>query len=83
MKSLFFSFLAIMKQIRNQELLIRIALRIKQLREQKNVSQEIMYIDTQIHIARIETAKCNLSISTLDAICKYFDITLSEFFQGV
>lgn len=72
-----------MKQMRNQELLIRIAVRIKQLRESKGVSQEIMYMDTQIHVARIETAKVNISVSTLDAICRYFDITLSEFFAGI
>lgn len=69
--------------MRNQELLIRIAVRIKQLRESKGVSQEIMYMDTQIHVARIETAKVNISVSTLDAICRYFDITLSEFFAGI
>lgn len=79
----FFLLLANMKQIRNQELLIHIALRIKQLREKNGVSQEIMYFDTQIHVARIETAKCNLTISTLDAICAYFGITLSEFFAGI
>lgn len=72
-----------MKQVRNQELLLKIALRIKQLRELKGISQEIMYMDTQIHVARIETAKVNISVSTLDAICRYFGITLSEFFQSL
>lgn len=72
-----------MKQVRNQELLLKIALRIKQLRELKGVSQEIMYMDTQIHVARIETAKVNISVSTLDAICQYFGITLGDFFQSL
>lgn len=70
-----------MKQIRNQDLLLQIALRIKQLRDMRGISQEVMYMDTQIHIARIETAKVNVSVSTLYAICHYFDITLAEFFQ--
>ncbi len=69
-----------MKQIRNQDLLLRIALRIKRLRELRGISQEVMYMDTQIHVARIETARVNISVSTLDAICRYFDITLAEFF---
>ena len=70
-----------MKQIRNQELLLQIALRIKQLREKRGVSQEIMYMDTQIHVARIETAKINVSVSTLHAICAYFGISFAEFFE--
>lgn len=72
-----------MKQIRNQQLLLSIALRIKQLREKKGVSQEVMYMDTQIHVARIETAKFNVTVSTLDAICEYFGVSLSEFFDGI
>lgn len=47
----------------------------------RGVSQEVMYMDTQIHIARIETAKVNISVSTIDAICSYFGISLSEFFE--
>lgn len=42
-----------------------------------------MYIDTNIHIARIETAKVNISVSTLKAICDYFGISLAEFFGGM
>ncbi|MCH5329077.1 MAG: helix-turn-helix transcriptional regulator [Coprobacter sp.] len=72
-----------MKQIRNQELLLNIALKIKRLREDRGISQEIMYMDTQIHIARIETAKINISISTLDAICRYFGISLSDFLKDL
>lgn len=72
-----------MKQLRNQELLMQIALRIKQLRELNGISQEVMYMDTQIHVARIETAKINVSVSTLESICRYFGITLAEFFDGM
>ena len=69
-----------MEQIRNTILLQKIAIVIKELREAKNLTQEDVYIDTNIHIGRIETARCNTSISTLAAICKYFKISLSEFF---
>jgi len=70
-------------QRRNNDLLLKIAQRIKQLREEHNVSQDDMYIDTEIHIARIETAKVNLSVSTLKDICDYFEISLADFFNGV
>ncbi len=69
-----------MQQIRNTILLKKIALCIKQLREQKNATQEDVYIDTNIHIGRIETARCNISVSTLAALCKYFKISMSDFF---
>jgi len=62
-------------------LLSKIAKKIKQLREEKNVSQEMFYIDTDIHIARIETGKQNVTISTLQAICEYFEISLSDFLK--
>ena len=49
-----------MGQIRDTKQLQKIALGIKQLREDKNLSQEEVYNDTNIHIGRIETAKANL-----------------------
>jgi transcriptional regulator with XRE-family HTH domain len=71
------------KQRCNTELLSKIVKRIKQLREEKNVSQETFYFDTEIHIARIETGKTNITVSTLKDICDYFNISLSEFFLTI
>jgi transcriptional regulator with XRE-family HTH domain len=72
-----------MPQIKDTKLLQKIALVIKQLRETKDVTQEEVYNDINIHIGRIETAKANLSVSTLSALCKYFKIKLSEFHRMV
>jgi transcriptional regulator with XRE-family HTH domain len=72
-----------MAQIRNQILLNKIALRLKELREEKGVSQEHLYNETEIHIARVETAKVNVSVSTLERLCSYFGLTLGEFFAGI
>jgi len=71
------------KQRCNKDLLLKIARRIKQLREEKNISQEVFYIDTDIHIARIETGKLNITVSTLQAICEYFEIGLFDFFKDI
>ena len=79
----YFSSIALMGQIRNQELLNKIAHRIKKLREKTSTTQEQFYFDTGIHLARIETGKTNISVSTLDAICKYFNLSLEEFFGGI
>jgi len=72
-----------MAQIRDQELLQKIALRLKRLRDKKGVSQEDVLNETDIHIARVETAKVNVSVSTLSKLCAYFDVSLSEFFKGI
>jgi transcriptional regulator with XRE-family HTH domain len=72
-----------MGQIRDIKLLQKIALVIKQLREENNLTQEDVYNDTNIHIGRIETSKANLSVSTLSALCKYFKIKISEFHKRV
>lgn len=70
-----------MGQIKNKKLLKAIAIQLKELRESNNITQEDFYNDTSIHIARIETGNSNITISTLDAICKYFDLSISKFFS--
>jgi transcriptional regulator with XRE-family HTH domain len=72
-----------MGQMRNDKLLRLIALKIKELRLQRNITQEDFYNDTTIHIARIETGKVNITVSTIKAICSYFNISLGEFFSKV
>jgi transcriptional regulator with XRE-family HTH domain len=72
-----------MPQIRDKKLLQKIAIVIKELRNNIELSQEEVYNETNIHIGRIETAKANLSVSTLSALCKFFRISLSEFHKKV
>jgi transcriptional regulator with XRE-family HTH domain len=72
-----------MGQLRDKKLLKNIALVIKELRETNDLTQEEVYNDTNIHIGRIETAKANLTVSTLSALCNYFKISLSEFHEKV
>lgn len=71
------------KQRINKILVSSIAKHIKQLREDKGISQEMFYIDTDIHIGRIESGKSNITVSTLSSICDYFDLTLVDFFKGI
>jgi transcriptional regulator with XRE-family HTH domain len=72
-----------MAQMRNKKLLQKIAVVVKELRTNEDISQEDFYNDTNIHIGRIETSKVNVTVSTLSAICKYFKISLSEFHKKV
>lgn len=68
-------------EIDNKNELLKLASKVKKLRINKGVTQEIALIDTGIHFGRIEQGKRDISYTTLVKICKYFQITLSEFFN--
>jgi len=67
----------------DEEAMMAVAKRLKQIRENKGLSQESVFIDTDYNIGRIEVGKTNLSISTISILCKYYGITLEEFFKGI
>jgi transcriptional regulator with XRE-family HTH domain len=70
-------------QVKNQKLMEQIARKIKSLRGKSGLSQEAVYHDTGIHIGRIEAGQSNITVSTLDAICTYFDTDLETFFVEI
>jgi transcriptional regulator with XRE-family HTH domain len=55
--------------------------RIKVLREQKKITQEVFFHDTGINIGRIERAERDISMSTLYNVCRYLEVSLKEFFK--
>lgn len=67
----------------DKALVDKIIAKIRKLRAQKPVTLQEFYNDTGIHLARIESEKRDLPISTLKRICDYFGITLSEFLKGL
>ena len=69
--------------MRDDKLLISIALVLKELRESRSVSQQDVYLETNVHIGRIENGKTNPSVSTLSVLLKYFRIRMSEFYTMV
>ncbi len=71
------------QEIRDAELLGKIAVQLKQIRKERDITQDIFFYDTNIHIARIETGKVNVSVSTLKAICDYFEISIVDFFESL
>lgn len=72
-----------MGQVKNKKLVEQIARKIKSLREKSGLTQEAVFHDTGIHIGRIETGQSNVTVSTLDAICRYFHIDLATFFVEI
>ncbi|MBI2721612.1 MAG: helix-turn-helix transcriptional regulator [Bacteroidetes bacterium] len=61
----------------------KIALRLKKLREKHNLTQEDVLNDTGIHIGRIESGKRDFSVSTLQKLAEYFQISASELLKGI
>jgi transcriptional regulator with XRE-family HTH domain len=72
-----------MADIKDPQLLKKIAAVLKSLREEKGITQETVYFETNIHVGRLEIAMSNMSVSTLATLCKYFKIKLSDFFKLV
>lgn len=72
-----------MEEFSKKEVLLLLAKRVKILRKEKGISQQNAYNDTRIHFARIEQGRRDISFTTLVRICKYFNITLNEFFDKI
>ncbi len=71
------------KRRRNEELVKAVGKRLRELRLAKGLSQDVVYIDTDVHIARVEMGRYNVTISTLSDLCDYYGITLKEFFETI
>ncbi|WP_281988545.1 helix-turn-helix domain-containing protein [Aquimarina aggregata] len=71
-----------MKENDKNELLRKLANRVKMLRQQKGITQEDALNDTGIHFGRIEQGKRDISFTTLHKICIYFEISLEDFFTN-
>ncbi|MNK09784.1 anaerobic benzoate catabolism transcriptional regulator [compost metagenome] len=62
-----------------QEILLTLAKRVKELRNEKGLTQEDVYNDTGIHLGRIEQGKRDISFTTLCKLADYFEVNLSDF----
>lgn len=70
-------------QRRNEKVLREVAERLRDLRNKKGLSQDIVYIDTDVNVKRIEVGSINISLTTLVILCNYYGVTLEEFFRGM
>ncbi|MDR1679024.1 MAG: helix-turn-helix domain-containing protein [Prevotellaceae bacterium] len=63
---------------------IKVGLKIKQLREEKNITQLQLADKCDMeknNIGRIENGRRSIKLFTLARICKAFDMSLSEFLK--
>ena len=70
-----------MGRIRNKVVVKQVSRNIKQIRQEKGITQEDFLFDLGIHIGRIEMGNNDISCSTLMAICDKLSISPVEFFQ--
>ncbi len=61
-------------------LLSKIVLRVKELRSLYNHTQEQLKEGTGLNIANLEAGDNFPNITTISIICKFYNITLDEFF---
>ena len=61
-----------------QEILLTLAKQVKELRNEKGLTQEDVYNDTGIHLGRIEQGKRDISFTTLCKLADYFNTDLNS-----
>lgn len=71
------------KPRKDSELLDAVAIKLRCLRKELGISQKNVFIDTDIHVGRIELGKQNITLSTLAILCDYYRISLEDFFHGI
>ena len=68
------------KQRRDEILLQKVILRVKELRAMHGHSQEDLNAGTDIDIANLETGANFPNLTTISIICEFYGISLDEFF---
>lgn len=71
------------QQRRDDAMLQAIALRLKELRAKTGLSQLEVAKQSGQNIGRMEAAQSNMTISSLEKTCQYYEISLEEFFGEI
>ena len=68
---------------RDEKVLRQIAERIREIRKELKITQDVVEQDTGLSIGRIEAGSMNLTVTTIVILCDYFEVSLEEFFRGI
>lgn len=71
------------KQYRNEKLIQAVSKHLRQLREERGLSQEKVTFQKNIYLTRIENGYRDITLNTLMRLCDIYQITLREFFKGL
>ena len=69
----------------NREILIKFGQRVRQLRKEKNLSQEDLAFKADLHrtyIGMIERAEKNITLVNIEKIAKALNVDIKELFNG-
>lgn len=69
-----------MVELKSDRIILYVANRCKELRALKGLKQLEVLHDTGIAIGRIEAGNADITISTIQKLADYFEISVSEFF---
>lgn len=67
----------------NDKLLRSIGRRLKQLREEKGLTQEVVTDRTKVNVGLYEVGTTNMTIVVLTVLCNFYDVSLKEFFRDM
>ena len=67
---------------RDNQFLATIVWRLKEIRNGRGVSQQRVTMDTGVNISRIESGNRMPSIYSLAILCKYYEVSMEEFFSA-
>ena len=68
---------------RDDKVLLQIAERIREIRKELKITQNVVEEETGLSIGRIEAGSMNLTITTIVILCDYFEVSLEDFFRGI
>lgn len=71
------------KQIRRDVEIRAIAVRLRKMREETGKYQKDVARETGMNMGDIEAGRYNITVTTLDRLCRYYGITMAEFFEGL
>lgn len=71
------------KQRRNDLLVDSVVERLKEIRNERHLTQENVRFDTELNIGRIEAKQHSITLTTLADLCDYYGISLAEFFKEI
>lgn len=71
------------KKYIDKEFIEKIGLELRRIREEKGLSQYIVDMDMDTNTSRIERGQVNTTLSTLSKLCRYYGITVAEFFNSM
>lgn len=69
--------------IKNRETLLQIAVKCKAIRKAAGLDQHTVAKATGINIGCIEAVQTNFKVKTLERLCRYYGVSLAEFFRDI